>query len=132
MQTSHFQSLALLDTLDKTLEAVITWKLNNLAETHELLPAQQMGARKRRSTKTALKLLVETIHTAWYCNKKNVASLLFLDVAGAFDHVSHPRLLHNLRSKGIPEYIVQWTQSFLTDRSISMTIERRTSNIFPI
>lgn len=72
------------------------------------------------------------MHTVWDCNKQNVACFLSLDVAGAFNHASHPRLLHNLRFKGIPEYIVKWTESFLKERSTSVTIGRRTSEIFPI
>lgn len=77
-------------------------------------------------------MLIESIRTVWDCNRKNVASVLLLDVAGAFDHVSHPRLLHNLRTKGIPEYIVKWTKSFLGGKSTSMTIGRRTSEVFSI
>lgn len=75
---------------------------------------------------------MKSVHTVWDCNKQNVASFLSLDVAGAFNHASHPRLLHNLRSKGIPEYIVKRTESFLKERSTSVTIGRRTSEIFPI
>ena len=127
-----YRPIALLDTLGKALETIFTQRLSDLAETHDLLPAQQMGARRGRSTETALELLVESVHTVWHCSKKNAASLLSLDVAGAFDYVSHPRLLHNLRSKRIPEYIVQWTESFLTGRSTSITLGRRTSNIFPV
>ena len=36
----------------------------------------------------------------------NMASLLSLDIAGAFDNVLHERLLHNLKVKGIPIRIV--------------------------
>ena len=77
-------------------------------------------------------MLVESVHMIWDCGRNNVASILSLDVAGAFDHVSHPRLLHNLRSKGIPEYMVKWTESFLGGRSTSITIGNRTSEVFAI
>ena len=50
-----------------------------------------------------------------------MASILSLDVAGAFDHVL-----------GISEYMVKWTESFLENRSTSITIENRTSKIFAI
>lgn len=60
---------------------------------------------------------MESVHTVWDCNRKNVASLLSLDVAGAFDHVSHSRLLHNLRVKRVPEYIFKWDSRFLAGRS---------------
>ena len=50
----------------------------------KLLPKQQMGARKKRSTESALETLTDAIHTVFGCGKQNVASLLSLDVAGAF------------------------------------------------
>ena len=46
-----------------------------------------------------------------------------------FDNVSHYRLLHNLRQKRISKLIVNWTRSFLTDREISLTLERIISRL---
>ena len=61
-----------------------------------------------------------------------MVSLLSLDVAKTFNHVSHPRLLHNFKTKGVPKYILKWTKSFLTDRSTSITIGRNTIKILPV
>ena len=124
--------IALLDMLGKVLKTIFSQRLSDLAKIHDLLPAQQMEACRKRSTEIALELLVETVHTVWDCNRKNVTSLLSLDMAEAFDHISHPWLLHNLKSKSVLEYITQWTRSFPTERSTSMTLGRHTSNIFPI
>ena len=124
--------IALLNTLGKALEIIIARRLSELVEAANLLPPQQMGARKGRSTETALEMLVESVHTVWNYNKKNVASILSLLVAGAFNHVFHPRLIHNLRSKGIAEYIVRWTESFLGGRSTSLTIGRKMSEVFSV
>jgi hypothetical protein len=66
-----------------------------------------MGARRGRSTETALHLLTEKVYIIWAGNKPRVASILSLDVAGAFDRVSHARLVHNLRKRKIPEAIVR-------------------------
>ena len=55
--------------------------------------------------------------------------MLSLDVAGAFDNVSHKRLIYNLQAKEIPIAIVQWVASFLKDRAISITIGGKTSLI---
>ena len=41
-------------------------------------------------------------------------------------------LLHNLRIKGIPEYILKLTESFVKNRSTSITIGRRTGEILPV
>ena len=127
-----YRSIALLNTLGKALEIILAHCFNDLAEAENLLPPQQIGAQKRRSTETALKLLIELIHTVWDCNRKNMVSLLSFDVAEAFNHASHPQLLHNLQFKGIPEYMIKWTETFLSNRSTSLTIGRRTSEIFTI
>ena len=39
-------------------------------------------------------------------SKKAIASLILLDVAGAFDNVAHEALLYSLRLKGVPLRIV--------------------------
>ena len=127
-----YRPIALLDTLGKALETVISGRLTALAEKYNLLPQQQMGARKGRSVETALETITDAVHTVWSCGgskRSTVASLLSLDVAGAFDNVSHERLLHNLRERRVPEEIVRWTASFLTDRATSITLGGRTSPI---
>jgi hypothetical protein len=48
--------------------------------------------------------------------------MLSLDVAGAFDNVSHARLTHNLRKKRVPEVLVRWTEDFLRERSTEIRI----------
>jgi hypothetical protein len=119
---SAYRPIALLNTLGKTLEAVISNRIRFLAEEHALLPDTQMGARALRSTDTALQLVTEKIHAVWGGNTKRVASLLSLDVAGAFDRVSHARLLHNLKKRKIPERIINWVQDFLSDRSTEIRV----------
>ena len=127
-----YRPIALLNTLGKILESVMTRRLSTLAEQHSLLPAEQMGARKNRSTETALELLTEQIHTIWGSKGENVASLLCLDVSGAFDKVSHTRLLHNLKKKAVPEYIIRWVRSFLEERRTTLSINRKKSAVFDV
>ena len=88
------------------MEAVISIRIREYAEANRLLPEEQIGARKGRSVETALELITDAVHTVWSMGGANIASLLLLDVARAFDNVSHERLLHNLKVKGIPTRIV--------------------------
>ena len=60
---------------------------------------------------------------------RQVATLLSIDVAGAFDHVSAERMLHNLRKRKIPEWIVAWVGSFLQQRRSTLTIGGQTSSM---
>lgn len=126
-EAGAYRPIALLEAIGKTLEKIIAKRLSTLAEANHLLPSTQMGARKQRSTETALELLVEQIHAVWGSGSEYVASVLSLDVSGAFDKVSHERLLHNLRKRRVPIYIINWVESFLIDRETSLSFDGKTS-----
>lgn len=59
-----------------------------------------------------------------------MASLLLLDVSGAFDNVSHARLLHNLRKRKINERTVRWIASFLANRSTVISFDAFKSEVY--
>ena len=127
-----YRPIALLNTTGKIFEMIMAGKISYLAESLRLLPDSQMGARRGRSTETALELLTEQIHTVWGQGKDNVATLLSVDVAGAYDTVSHPRLLHNLKKRKIPNWIVQWIHGFLKERSTTLSINARSTDVFQV
>ena len=104
---SSYRLIALLNTLRKVLEAVISNRIKFTAETYDLLPDTQYGARTNRAIETALQQITEKIHIIWGRGVKRVASLLSLDVSKAFDRVSHVRLAHNLRKRRIPESLIR-------------------------
>ena len=62
-EPKSYRPIALLDTIGKALETVISKRLSAIAEQYKLLPDQQIGAKKGRSVKTALESLTESIHT---------------------------------------------------------------------
>ena len=117
-----YRPIALLNTLAKALEAVVARRMSKETEQRGLLPGAQMGARPGRSTSTALDLITEQVKTIWTSNPKAVASMLCLDISGAFDNVSHARLLHNLKLKGFPRYIIGFVQSFLQERTTCLRL----------
>ena len=123
-QPKSYRPIALLNTLGKALEAVIANRLAYLADTHGLLPSRHTGGRKLASAEHAMHFLLQRIHRAW--SEGKVASLLLLDVSGAYDNVCRERLLHNLRKRRVCERIVNWVASFLTDRSTSLKLQEYT------
>ena len=124
-----WRPIALLSSLGKILEAITATRLSKLAEAHRLLPPNQM-AKKGHSTSDAIRLIIEATHGAW--RTKRIATMLSLDMSGAFDKVNHQRLLHNLRTKGIPEYLVKHVQSFLTGRTTIITLPGYQSKIYQV
>lgn len=94
---------------------------------YQLLPTTHFGGRKVSSTEHAGHHLLERIQETW--NTKKIASLLLLDVAGAFDNVVHEQLLHNLRKGKIDEQIIKWIASFLTNRTNILKTGEFTSDL---
>jgi hypothetical protein len=58
--------------------------------------------------------------------------MLSLDLSGAFDNVSHERLLWKLREKGSPEWLCKLIHSFLTGRQSQISFDGYKSNPIPI
>jgi ribonuclease HI len=129
-QPKSYRPIALLNTLGKALEAVVANRLTYLADVYHLLPSRHTGGRKLMSTDHAMHLLLQRIHDAWADGK--VASLLLLDVSGAFDNVSRPRLLHNLRKRRVNQPLVRWIDSFLSNRSTILRLQEYTAPSAPI
>lgn len=65
--------------------------------------------------------MLEQIHTVW--GLKKAASVLSLDIAGAFDTVNHTRLLDNLRIKGSPRWLTLIIGFFLYHRSTTLVVD---------
>lgn len=107
-------------TLSKVLEGVIAEQILYLVENHGLLPNNHFGARKGRSTTHALTILQEKIYCAW--KERKVLSLINFDIKGAFNGVSHSRLVERLRHRGISEMLVKWVASFCADRSAAILV----------
>ena len=121
-----YRPIALLETIGKALETILAKRIAYLAETYHLLPRVHMGGRRCTSTEHAVHLLIGKILAAW--NKECVASALFLDVSGAFDDVSHERLLHNLKKRQIDNHIVAWIKSFLSNQTTIIKTSEYTSD----
>jgi ribonuclease HI len=121
-----------MNTTGKIIDAVVARRLSYLAETHHILPPTHMGGRKMRSTEHALHAVTHKIYETWSQNTGQVASLLLLDVSGAFDNVSHTRLLHDLRKRRVDEKTVKWIASFLSNRHTSIAIDGFRSTAYQI
>lgn len=112
------------------MEAIIANRLTYMADTYQLLPSRHTGGRKLASTEHAMHFLLQRIHQAWA--EGEVASLLLLDVSGAYDNVSRERLLHNLRKRQICPRIIAWVASFLSGRSTTLKLQEYTAPSAPI
>ncbi len=77
--------------------------LSGYCETFSKLHPGQMGARKQRCAIDAVASLVHKVQESWA--EKKLAAVLFMDVKGAFDHVSKTSLVERMIKLGI---MVTW------------------------
>ena len=112
----------MLNCIGKVVEKVVAEKLSHYCEDYSKLYPGQMGGRKERSAIDAVATLVYVVQESWE-EKKEVAAL-FMDVKGAFDHVSKEHLLTQMVELGIDGDLVTWIGGFLIDRKIQLVIDR--------
>ena len=112
------------------MEAIATARLSKIAEEAGLLPDIQMGFRKGRSTEAALFLLTSQVEKVW--KEGMVASLLSLDISGAYDRVLPKILQQILKRKGIPAWLASWIYSFCDKCSTTLVFDDSESCSIPI
>lgn len=120
-----YRPIALLCTMAKILTAIVAEDISRLVEEHQLLPSTHFGGRPGRTTTDALHYLTHKIKTAWRQGK--VASVLFLDVEGAFPNAVTDRLVHNLRKRRIPEAYIAFIRRLLEGRRTKLKFDDFTS-----
>jgi hypothetical protein len=120
-QPKAYRPIALLNTIGKLLSSLIADDLSHFCETRGVLPRTQFGGRPARCTSDSMLLLTHSIKEAW--RAKKVASVLFLDVQGAFPNVVKEVLLHNMRIRGVPPEYIKVTELILTGRKTKLSFD---------
>jgi hypothetical protein len=119
-----YRVISLLNCLGKAFEKILATRLSYLAETGDLLQETQIGGRKQKSALDACLLLQAKVQKAW--EKKHTAALLFVDVKGAFDHVSANQLLAMCKKLKLPLALIWWISFFLSQRAIQLRFNGQT------
>jgi hypothetical protein len=112
------------------VEAAFARRITDVAEAKHLLPDGQMGNRRGRSTDLAVRMVIEAATEAR--RSGGVASLLQLNIKGAFDAVHHQWMECILRKAGYPEWCQQWVRSYLADRTAYFVFDSQRSRDFDI
>ena len=125
-----YRLIALLSTLGKGLERLIARRLAWTAIKHKVLHPQQFGALPCRSATDLAAALVHDIEESWARGLS--ASILTLDLKGAFDAVLSGRLNHRLRRQGWPATVLRWVSSFTQDRTAAIQLDGHQSSTFAV
>ena len=102
------------------MDALQSQSLTKYLLCHKLISDRQFGFLPGRSTTLQLVSLVNEWQAALDSGSPTVA--VFMDFMKAFDRVWHNGLLHKLALAGLSDHSVAWLTSYLSARSIEVTI----------
>jgi hypothetical protein len=116
--------------MGKVLEKLMATRLSLMAESHDILHADQIGRRPKCLAIDAAMALMHEVEA----NAGNhfMISAIFLDVRGAFDNISSACLLTTIHMLGCPAAVMSWCSSFLSDRTTVLSFDGRTDTQRPI
>ena len=115
---SGYRPISLTSHVGKLYERLVQGRLIHYVEEHGLLPKSQAGFRRGRCTTDHLVKLGEHMRRA-HARRRAMLSCFF-DISKAFDTMWHAKLLHRLKTAGIPPNIYRFLQAFLDGRTIAV------------
>ena len=113
-QARSYRPISLLNHFGKLLEALINARLKHWLESKKLLSPDQAGFRPGKHAQGACWRLVEAITSAF--RARDQVQAVALDIQAAYDTVWRNGLLHKMRQKKIPPYLIYWLRSFMSQR----------------
>lgn len=127
---SNYRPISLLPIISKVMEAIINRRMVNFLEHHKCFSDNQFGFRKNIGSADLLTQLSHQFsHTA---GQGGAVRVLAVDIAGAFDRVSHRGVLHKLKCMGIDGSLLVWLRHYLHNRQMSAVVGGSTSSSYPI
>ena len=126
----NYRPISLTSTCCKAMERIVSEHIVNYLEQNELLSGRQFGFRQGRSAEDQLLLTYGNV--VRLVDRGRVVDVVYMDYSKAFDVVNHAVLLQKLRALGFSSQIVSWTEEFLTNRTLFVTVGGQDSESKPV
>jgi len=125
-----YPSILLLICVGKVVEKVSAELPSQEAERRGLLSDGQFWSREGLSAIDAAAIMVDRAHAAW--TNGNITGVLLMDIMAAFPSVAKERLVNLSKVRKMDGDLVQWTESFLSERTVEMIIEGNSMERHPV
>jgi hypothetical protein len=112
---SNYRPISILSVTSKIFEKAVKTRMLEFLNSFNYFSSSQFGFRSGLGTEDALLELMNPLHEG--LNKSSTVSALFVDITKAFDMVDHSILLNKLCNIGFRGCILNWFNSFITNRS---------------
>ena len=117
---SSYRPICLMSVVSKLMEKIIHKYLSQFFARFNLLSKDQHGFLQGKST--CSNLLLTLNEWTSLANSRKPIDAIYIDLAKAFDSVSHAKLIHKLKKVGIGGSILLWLQDYLNDRKQSVRV----------
>ena len=127
---TSYRPISLTSIPCKILERLIKKAILTHLQRNELISDSQHGLLPGRSCIMNLLLYMDSLTQAR--DDGLISDTIFFDFVKAFDKVPHKPLLHKLQAYGVCGELLQWINSFLTDRSFCVKGDQMLSSPVPV
>ena len=124
---SNYRPIALISNISKIFEILGKKQLQYFLNLNNFINSNQYGFRKNMGTQDALTSLSSLIYEALDQGDKCLA--IFIDIAKAFDSVSHDILIYKLQNLIGKNSFLDWFKSYLSERTQVVRINDSISDI---
>ena len=114
IKCSDFRPINILPQFEKVIECVVRKQILKFCDENNLIAAEQSGFRENHSCESQLQLVISKWKQSINNGKYVIA--VFLDFKRAFETINRNLLLFKLRKMGFKDTVLNWFQSYLTDR----------------
>lgn len=123
---ANYRPISLLSCLSKVAERVIHNRLQHFVDSNNIIIPEQFGFRAQHNTTQQLLRVVELASEGLQHGQPTAA--IFLDIAKAFDKVSHTGLIYKLIQLKVPDTIIHLLHNYLSDRLFTVRIQNNFSS----
>lgn len=123
---NNYRPISLTCTSCRVLERMLVYEMRTHLWSNHLVAPQQFGFLDGRSTISQMVEYVSFISSE--LGAKRIVDSIYLDVAKAFDTVSHRRLIQICDAYGFRGNLLRWLQNYLTGRTQCVRISNKLSD----
>ena len=127
---NNYRPISLLPIVSKITERLVHEQLMEHLNRNNKLAAHQSGNRKLHLTETALLYVTDQLLQAM--DSKKVSIMVLLDMSKAFDSIRHDILLSKLQNLDFSQGVLDWFQSYLSNRQQCVRIGDAVSKVLPL
>ena len=126
----NYRPISLLLSLLIVLEKILSYHLSYYLRTHGILTEHQYGFLSGKSTELQLLNFYGSILKSK--NEYMTSDITYIDMAKAFNKVSHSNLLYKLDHYGIRGNVHNWLASYLSNRTQCIKVNKTYYNYVPV